>query len=179
MADISGNKSQSAASSDVWGAQSPFLQDLYQQAQSQFQNFQPNTELYGQAQQGMGNLMSGQQNPNLASYAQQFQQQLGQLNQGTGGQAGLTGGYGGGRQGVLESQNQQNVGGQMGRFYGDQYQGDQNRMLGAIQSAPGLMSLDPYQQQQGNLNSYAGAIGGPNNLQQSRSSSKGAGAGIG
>ena len=187
MAQMSQGESQSQGTSEsktsVWGDQSPFLNDLYQQAQAQFQGFNPNQDLYQQGQQGIGNLLQGQGNPNMQSYANQFQNQLGQLNQQTGGQAGLGGVYGGARQGILESQNQQNIGDQMGRFYGDQYAGDQNRMLGAIQALPGQLQLDPYQQQAGALSNYAQALGGPTILAESYSNnsseSKDGGMGIG
>ena len=179
MGSISGSKSGSQQDQAVNEAQAPFLQDLYQQAQTQFQDFQPNQDVYNTAQGGFNNLVSGQQNPNLAAYGSQFQNQLGALNQNTGGQAGLSNNYGGGRQGVLESQNQQNVGDQVSRFYGDQYQGDQNRVLGALGQAGNINALSPQQQQNQALNQYAGQIGGPTVLGSGSSSAKSAGGGIG
>lgn len=163
---------QGTDSSTVWGEQSPFLQQLFGMGQDQAQSFQPNTQIPGAAMGAWQNQLNPQQNPYMSSYADQYQDQLGVMNQQTGGQAGLTGGYGGGRHGIAESQNVQNMGGQMGRFYGDQYGGDMQRQQSAIGQAPTMLGIDPQAQQWANLGQYAGIIGGPHNEMFGQSTDK-------
>jgi len=179
MGSLSGSKSKSnsQASSDVWAGMAPFLTDLYGRGQALMDQYQPNDALAQQGQQAWGNMVNPQGNPYLDQMAGRFNQQLGQLNQQSGGQAALTGGYGGGRQGVAEALNTQNVSDQMGQFYGQQYQQDQNRALGALQG--GYQQYDPNQQMMNMLGQYGGLIGGPHNTTKSNSSSSSKSMGVG
>lgn len=182
MGSVSGSKSKSQAqqSSSVWDQMAPFLTDLYTRGQGLVENFQPNQQMYGQAQQAWGQQINPQGNPYLDQMAGNFQNQLGVMNQQSGGQAGLTGGFGGGRHGVAEALNTQNVSQQMGNFYGGQYQQDQNRALGALGMGGSVLGLAPQQQQMQNLGQYGGLIGSPVMESQgtSNSSSKAQGIGI-
>jgi len=175
MASLSGNKSKQQSTSDVWGGMAPFLTDLYSRGQGLVDQFQPNQQMGDQAQQAWGNLVSPQGNPYLDQMAGQFQDQLGIMNQQSGGQAALTGGYGGGRHGVAESLNTQNMGQQMGQFYGQQYQGDQQRALGALGMGQSVLGMSGQGQQMQNLQQYGGLIGAPAMTSQSSGSSKGMG----
>ena len=183
MGSLSGNKSRSGnqSSSTVWEGMAPFLTDLYGKGQGLYENFQPQTGIPGQAQAAYGQMLQPQGNPYLEQMAGGFQDQLGRMNQQTGGQAALTGGYGGGRHGIAESQNVQNMGQQMGQFYGQQYQGDQNRALGALGQSGQMMGMSPEMQRMQYLQGYGNLVGGPHNEMQSsgKSSSKGGGIGIG
>ena len=180
--DRSKSRSQNQASTNVWGEQVPFLQDLFGRGQGLVDQFQPNQQMAGQAQDAWAQQLQPQGNPYLAQMAGQFQDQLGIMNQQTGGQAGLTGGFGGGRHGIAESQNVQNMGQQMGQFYGGQYQQDQNRALGALGMGGSVLGMSPQQQQMQNLQQYGGLIGSPVLESQasgsSGSKSKGAQGGI-
>ena len=179
-----GSSDSSSTDSKVWGGQSPFLEGLYQNAADMFQGFNPQTQVPGQAMQAwQGQLNQGPgQNPYLDSMAGRFQDQLGVMNQSTGGQAGLTGGYGGGRHGVAESQNVQNMGQQMGQFYGGQYQQDMNRQQQGIQQAigqtPMMMGMDPWQQRMGALQQTGNIFGNPTVLGEGSSSGKSANVGL-
>ena len=177
MGSLSGsrsqNENQSTGSSSLWGGQSPFLEDLFGRGQGLADQFNPNNQMFDQAQAAWGQQIQPQGNPYLDQMAGQFQDQLGQLNQQTGGQAGLTGGFGGGRQGVAESLNTQNVGQQMGQFYGQQYQQDQNRALGALGMGGSVLGMSGQNQQLGNLGNLAGIIGGP--IMQSEQQGTGSG----
>jgi hypothetical protein len=177
------SNTQKTEKSEVWGGQAPFLESLYSQGADLYQNFQPTQSgVPGQAQSVWNQQLTQQpgQNPYLDAMASQYQDQLGAMNQNTGGQAGLTGGYGGGRQGVLESQNQQNIGNQMGQFYGQQYQQDMNRQQQGIQNALGQTGTmygldrqqDPWQQQMQALQQSGALLGNPTVLGQGSSSSK-------
>jgi hypothetical protein len=169
--------SDSSRSSSIAPGQQPFLQDLYQQGQNQFQGFQANQGIADSALQGFnqGINAGGGPNPYLNDMTQVFRDQLGQANQASGGQAGLTGGFGGGRQGVAEHLNAQSFQSNVGNFLGQQYQGDQNRFAQQQQSALGqagnVLALQPQGQQQSALNQYRGTIGGPTILGQGSSSS--------
>jgi len=176
MGSLSGNRSSSQSSTSVWDQMAPFLTDLYSQGQGLVNQFEPNQGITDQAQQAWGQQLNPQGNPHLDQMAGQFQDQLGIMNQQSGGQAGLTGGYGGGRQGIAQAQNTQNMGQQMGNFYGQQYQQDQNRAMGALQMAPGMMGMDPSQQRMNYLGQYANLLGRP--VSESQSSSKGGGGGL-
>ena len=109
---------RSSSSSSVWGGQSPFLRDLYQRGRSLTNNFQPDTQISGAATNAWQQQLQPQQNPYLNDMTQVYRDQLGQLDQGSGRGAAAAGVFGGGRQGVEQSLNQQNVGSQMGQFLG-------------------------------------------------------------
>lgn len=173
------DKSDSSTDTGVWDQQSPFLEQLFGMGQGLAEGFQPQTQVPGQAQTAWQQQLQPMGNPYMSSFANQYQEGLGRLNQQSGGQAGLTGGYGGGRQGVAEHLNTQSVGDQMGRFYGNQYQGDMQRQASAIGMAPMMMGMSPQQQQWGNLGQYAGIIGSPHNESYQQSRSRGWDANIG
>jgi hypothetical protein len=174
MASISNEKSQ--GSSFMWDQQQPFLQDLMQQGQQQFQGFQPNQQVAGGAMEAWQQQLNPQANPYLNDMTQQFRDQLGQANQQAGGQAGLTGGYGGGRHGVANSLNQQNYASQVGNFLGQQTQMGLQQQGNAISQGAGVLGLQGYGQQNQALNNYQGQVGAPVTLDQD--SSKGSKFGV-
>jgi hypothetical protein len=176
MGAVSKESSESQNSSQIAPGQLPFLQDLFSQGQQQFQNFTPNQGIADSALGGFNQGLNAGSGPNpyLNDMTQVFRDQLGQANQASGGQAGLTGGFGGGRQGVAEHLNAQSFQSNVGNFLGQQYQGDQNRFANERQNALGqagnVLGLQPQQQQAGALNQYAGIIGGPTILGEGSSS---------
>jgi len=179
MGSLSGSNASSNNQSQVWEQMAPFLTDLYGRGQGLVDNFQPNQAMADQSQQAYGQMLQPQGNPYLDQMAGGYQDQLGRMNQQTGGQAALTGGYGGGRHGIAESQNAQNMGQQMGQFYGQQYQGDQNRALGALSQGQNVNQLSPEMQRMQYLGQYGNILGGPHNTSNASSNSKSAGMGIG
>lgn len=166
---MSGGQSSSSSEQDsrVWDQQSPYLQALYQQGAQQLGGFQPNQQVADQSMQAWQGQLNAdpQQNPYLQQMTQTFRDQLGQGVQQIGGQAGLTGGYGGGRQGLLEANALQDYGNQVGNFLGGQYQQDQNRAAQqnqfGLQNAQSMLNLQPWQQQQQALQQQGNLIGGP------------------
>ena len=170
--------SSGSNTSTVWGGQSPFLEQLYQQGADQLGQFQPQTQVPGQAMQAWGQQLQPQANPYLQDMTQVYRDQLGQANQQTGGQAGLTGGYGGGRQGVAEHLNQQAYSQNVGSFLGNQYQGDMNRAQGALGMTGQMMGMDPQQQQMNQLGQYSQILGGPTVLGEGSTKSSGFGVGL-
>lgn len=179
MGDVSRTKTRSKSTADVWGGQSPYLLDLYRRGQEMLDGFQPNTSVTDPAMQAWQNQLNPQGNPYLQQMTSQYSQALGQLDQRTGMQAAAGGVYGGGRQGVEQHLNQQNIGNQMGNFMGAQYQADMNRAQGALGMAPQMLGMTPYGQQQQALAQYGNLIGRPTVLGQSSSSGSGFGLGIG
>lgn len=167
MGGISSDRSNDT--SDVWSGQSQFLSDLYQQGANQLGNFQPNTQVPGMAQEAWGQQLSGQANPNLDAMSSYYGNALGQANQQVGGEAQLTGGYGGGRHGVANHLNQQQYANNMGNFLGQQYQGDMQRQQSAIGQAPMMMGMDPQQQQWQALQQQGSLLGNPTVLGQGSS----------
>jgi hypothetical protein len=174
----------SSNSSQIAPGQVPFLQDLFSQGQQQFQNFSPNQ---GIADASLGAFNSGLNagsgpNPYLNDMTQVFRDQLGQANQQSGGQAGLAGGFGGGRQGVAEHLNAQSFQSNVGNFLGNQYQGDQNRFAGermnALGQAGNVLNLQPQQQTNQQLNQYANLVGGPTVLGEGSSGNSSLGFGV-
>ena len=165
MGSLTKSKSQSQQTSSVWDQMAPYLTDLYSRGQGLVDQFQPNQQMGQQAEQAWGGMINPQGNPYLDQMAGNFQNQLGIMNQQSGGQAALTGGYGGGRHGVAEALNTQNMSQQMGNFYGGQYQADQNRamqgQLGALGMGQSILGMAPQQQQMQNLQQYGGLIGSP------------------
>ena len=172
MGDISSSRSRSRNQSSVWGEQSPFLMDLYQRGANLLNQFQPNTQIPAAAQAAWQQQLTPQMNPYLDQMTSQYTQALGQLDNQTGMGAAGAGVYGGGRQGVEQHLNQQNIGNQVGNFLGSQYQADQARSMTALSMAPQMLGLDPYQQQQGALNNFAGIIGRPTVLGSGSSSGR-------
>lgn len=147
------NRQKTDSQDSVWRGQSPFLMDLYQRGADMMANYQaPMQALHGQ--------MNPQGNPYMQQMVGQYQQALGQLDNQTGGAAAAAGVFGGGRHGVEQHLNQQNIGNQLGNFMGNQYQADQSRALSAIGMAPGV--------QFGGLQNYGQLLGGPTVLNQSK-----------
>jgi len=171
MGSIAGSKNRSTASQDVWGSQSPFLQDLYQRGADLVNQFQPDQ----QAMQAHQQHLNPQMNPHLGAMTSQYTQALGQLDNATGGQAAAAGVFGGGRQGVEQHLNQQNVGNQMGQFLGNQYQADQARSMTALSMSP---QMSPFGQQMGALQQYGGLVGPPTTLASSSGRGKQTGFGL-
>jgi hypothetical protein len=183
---MSGGRESSSSSNDsmVWGGQSPFLLGLYQQGAEQLQNFAPNQDIanlsMAAAQQQLG--ANPAMNPYLDQMTQVYRDQLDQGIQQIGGQAGLTGGYGGGRQGLLEANALQDYGTNVGNFLGGQYQQDMNRAVQqqqfGLQSLPQVLQLQPWQQQQQALQNQANIIGRPTVLGEGSSGSSGFSVGV-
>lgn len=183
---MSGSKSTSEtqSSSDVWRQQSPFLQDLYNQAQGAVPGMQNQAnQLTGQMQQPWLQAMNPQGNPYLEQMGQTGLDQINRNltqdilpsinNEAMGGMN-----LGSSRQGIAEglaTQGAQIAGGDyLTNLYGQQYQQDQNRAMQAMQMAP------IFQQMQNNpLQQYAGLLGGPAMTSQSSGESKRIGGGIG
>lgn len=164
------SKDKSNESSSVWGGQSPYLEDLFAQGQQQMQGFQPNQQVYDASMQAWQQQLSPQANPYLNDMTQVYRDQLGMANQATGGQAVLGGGYGGGRHGIAESQNQQNYNTSVGNFLGQQTQMGLQQQGQAIGQAGQMLNLDPNQQQWGNLQQYSQLLGNPTVLGEGSSS---------
>lgn len=145
--------------SNVWGPQSPYLQDLY--ARSQDLSMKPTNGLYrldqagqllkvgqgylgagadqiGQANAGLGQMagfVPGQMNPQLAAYGRQvsdmYNQQIApQLR----GNAAVAGQLGSSRAGLAEATAAGQVQRNLQDFAGEQYQQDMNRQLQALQA---------------------------------------------
>ena len=170
MGSLSKSKDRSQQSTSVWDQMAPFLTDLYSRGQELSNQFKPQGGMFDQAQQAWGQQLNPQGNPFLDQMAGNFQNQLGIMNQQSGGQAALTQGFGGGRHGVAESLNTQNMSQQMGNFYGGQYQADQNRALGALGMGGSVLGMSPQNQQMQNLSQYGGLIGSPVTVGQGTSS---------
>jgi hypothetical protein len=178
-ANTSGSSNESQQTSSVWGEQSPYLQDLYQQGAAALGGFTPNQGIADQALGAWQGQLNPQQNPYLNDMTQTFRDQLGQANQASGGQAAALGGYGGGRQGVAEHLNAQSFQSNVGNFLGQQYQGDQNRASQALGMGGQVLGLQPYQQQQQALQNQAGLVGGPTVLGEGSSSGSSSSFGFG
>ena len=174
MASIESNRSQ--GSSFMWDQQQPFLQDLMQQGQQLFQQFQPNQQVAGGAMDAWQQQLNPQANPYLQDMTQVFRDQLGQANQQAGGQAGLTGGYGGGRHGVANHLNQQAYQSNLGNFLGQQTAQGLAQQGQAVGQASGVLGVQQYQQQNQALGDYQQRVGAPVTLDQD--SSKGSKFGI-
>lgn len=172
MGSISSSRSRSRNQSSVWGEQSPFLMDLYQRGADLLNNFQPNQQVQGMAMDAWQQQLQPQMNPYLDQMTSQYTQALGQLDNQTGMAAAGQGVFGGGRQGVEQYLNQQNIGNQVGNFLGSQYQSDMARSATALSMAPQMLGLDPYNQQQGALMNYGRLIGGPTVLGEGSSSGR-------
>lgn len=165
MGSISGGSGGSSQKSRIWRGQRPFLRDLYSQGQQMLQGYDAQPALDALQQQ-----MNPQMNPYLGAMTNQYTQALGQLDQASGRGAAAAGVFGGGRQGVEQYLNQQNIGNQVGNFLGNQYQADQARAMTAINMAPNL----PFAP----LANYASILGGPAILGEGSSSNRNFGFGI-
>ncbi len=173
MGSFDSSKKGSKASTSVWGGQSPFLADLYQRGADIMNNYQPqNMQMVNQAYQ---NQLNPQMNPYLSQMTAQYGQALGQLDNQTGGAAAAAGVFGGGRHGVEQHLNQQNIGNQMGNFLGNQYQADMARSMTALSMAPQMQNLNSGM---GMLQNYGQLIGGPTVLSSATSRGKSRGFGI-
>lgn len=182
----SSNKSQSSsAGTDVWGAQSPYLQDIYRQAQQQYQSSQAQGNGYVNAILGQGNqTLQAMQDPNagfadqMAMYSKAIGTNFNEvINPQIKSQAMQAGGFGGSRQQIGQGLAAGKVAQQMSDFAGQQWQGNQDRALEAANSALGYAdfarSMPWY-----NVSQYAGLIGAPTMYDKgSKSSSKGSSSG--
>jgi len=152
----------------VWGPQAKYLQGLYGQGANLAQNFgqyeQGAQGIYDQAAQGFGQMMDPGISPQLEAYQRQVQNNLqDSLLPAIQGGAGMAGQMGGSRQGVAEglalARGNQQVTDMAANLYND----DMNRMMGAMNMAPGLgqfgMSIPWYA-----MNQYAGILGQPTTL---------------
>lgn len=170
------SKSKSRSTQDIWGEQSPFLTDLYQRGADLMKNFQPQQFSMGNTMQAYNQQINPQMNPYLDAMTAQYTQALGQLDNATGAGAVQAGVFGGGRQGVEQALNQQNIGNQIGNFLGSQYQSDQARAAAALNLAPQLQGMqfanNPQLQELQALQGYGGLIGGPTVLTQQRAKSR-------
>lgn len=153
----------------MWDQQSPYLQDLYQQGQQQYGAYQPNQQVADSVMGAWQQQLNPQVNPYMNDMTQIFTDQLGQANQATGGQAALTGGYGGGRHGVADHLNQQAYQSNLGAFLGGQTQLGLNMQGNAINQGASVLGLQPYQQGADALANYQRTIGPPVTLQSDRS----------
>ena len=174
---------ESQSTTDVWSQQAPYLQDLYSQAQSFLpQAQQGNQGMMDAAQGAWQNALSPQTNPYLQQMGQTGLDQINRnLTQdilpaiGNEAMGGMN--LGSSRHGIAEglaTQGAQIAGGDfLTNLYGGQYQGDQNRALGALAMTPSMQNMqwNPLQQ-------YAGLLGGPVTTGQSASDSKRFGIGL-
>jgi len=175
---MSGGKSQSSGRQEqnVWGAQSPYLQDIYAQSGGALQQAQAtNQQMMPGIEQSYQNMINPQGNPYLDQMAQsglgQLQQNFGQTLSQIRGGAAAGGSLGGSRQGVAEGIASQDMGTQannfLGNLYGGQYQADQNRALGGLGMAGQITN-----QAFAPLAGQASLIGGPTVLGSGSNESK-------
>ncbi len=161
-----------ASDQSVWGAQSPYLQDLFAQGQNALGVAQEqNNQLMPQVTSAYENALNPQGNPYLDQMAQsglgQLQQNFGQTLSQIRDGAVNTGSLGGARQGVAEGIAARDMGTQATNFtsalYGNNYQQDQNRALTAVNMAPQVanQAFSP-------LSGYQQVLGSPTVLGQSR-----------
>lgn len=136
--------------SDVWGAQSPFLQDLYARSQASLGNagrFDIGAEMYagsagdlnqratqaiGQSNQYLSQFANPGTNPALQAYANNLGQQFReQFLPGLKGDAMVAGALGGSRQQIGAALGAQRAEQTLGDFTAQTYSDDQNRRLAA------------------------------------------------
>lgn len=187
------SSSQSESGTDVWGVQVPYLQDLYGQAQTQFQATQP--QIAGMAARAgsvldplMRNLISGAgafANPQAQIDAQSRSLESGlgrlfseQINPNIRTDAIAAGGMGGGRQGVAEGVAAGQLADTYAQSLGDitaransqalQATAMQGALAGQYAGMPGQLAASSF----GPLAAYASILGAPTLLPYSRSSSK-------
>lgn len=153
------NKGSSSSSStgqswdygtNVWGAQSPYLQQLYEQASGnlgagdggagQFMgmgqaNLAAGSQMLDQSNAGLQRLMNPQTDPALQAYATNLGQQFNeQFLPGLKGDAALAGGLGGSRQQIGSALGAQRAMQSLGDFTAQTYAAGQDRALAAAQS---------------------------------------------
>ena len=193
----SGSSGSSQSQDNVWGEQSPFLGDVYQQAQGMFNQQQPQLQQEGQfagdytrqaQNSGMGAWQNQLSDQNVNSYTDQMKQSVARDAQNAQNQmlgsmdaraaaSGMSGGarhgqaIGEGMRGINDSMlsNQANIG-----FQAEEAQ--RGRQMQALGMSPqmaqmGSAGFDPINQQWSGVNNYAGAIGGPTTLGSSSSDS--------
>jgi len=175
---LGGSTSQARQNSQqsIWGAQSPYLEDLYAQGQQALGGaIEQNNQMIPGIQEAFGNQLNPQGNPYLGDMAEsglgQLQQNFGQTLSQIRGGAVSTGSLGGSRQGVAEGIAARDMGTQatnfMSSLFGNNYQQDQNRSLSALQLAPQMAN-----QQFAPLAGYQQLLGGPVALNQSQGRSE-------
>lgn len=190
---VSGSESEGQSSSfsqqfpdTVWGVQSPYLSNIYQQASGLYnQSGASQDQAQGFINQGQGalsSLMNPGVNPMMEVYQQQLQQGLTDYilptirREGAG--VGMVGGT---REGVATGMALQEGQRQQSQFAASLYNQDRDRMLAAAQSTPALAEAGLGVPWYG-LNQYAGAVGQPTILGGggiSRSQSTNAGSAFG
>lgn len=175
---------------NVWGAQSPYLSDLFSKAQAGMGAGDGGAGRYldaagaglgagntalTQSNEALGRFANPGQDPMLAAYAQNLGQQFNeQFLPGLQGDAALAGGLGGSRQGIGAALGAQRAMQTLGDFTAQTYSGQQDR---ALQAALGMGSNAQTMQAgaQGNLaladfsrsmpwyslGQYAGLLGAP------------------
>lgn len=151
----------------VWGVQSPYLADLYGQAQNIFQSGGNQSWAQGLLGEGSGaiqSLLNPGPNPLMEVYQRQMQQGLEQNILPTIRREAMGGNMiGGTRQGVAEGMAAQEAINAQSEFAARLYNEDRNRMLGTLTQMPGIMSAGMgvpwYGAQQ-----YAGILGSPTTL---------------
>ena len=174
-----GNSGSTQFGTGVWGAQAPYLQDLFARSQGMLSGAgQAN---YGQAQnalnasqQGLMQMAGGGgEDPRLGIYARQVGQNFNEnVLPGMRGDAQMAGGLGSSRAGIGQGLAAARAGQQIQDFAGSLYGENQARQLAALQ---GLGTVSGQQQQLQSamqnapwaaLNQYKGLLGGPiqNNL---------------
>lgn len=184
---LSGGKQKSSGSqtstsidygTDVWGPQSPYLQDLYARAQAGLGNMsgdQAAQAQYGAAtgaldrsQAALGGFLNPAADPSLAAYAQNLGQQFNeQFLPGLRGDAALAGGLGGSRQQIGAALGGQRAMQTLGDFTAQVYSGQQDRALQAAQqmaaNSQGYTALADFGRSMPwySLSQYAGLLGAP------------------
>ena len=159
---------------DVWGVQSPYLQQLYQSGLQTYQNnggdngamtwaggaansITGANAALDRSNQALGTFLDPGQDPAVAAYAQNLGQQFNeQFLPGLQGDAALAGGLGGSRQGIGAALGAQRAMQTLGDFTAQTYAGQQER---ALQAAQGIgANASGYQnsaQLQGTLADFA------------------------
>ena len=163
------SQTQSKARQTVWGEQSPFLIDLYQRGADLLSNYRPHQGIRRDSREAWQNMLNPQMNPHLDAMTAQYTQALGQLDNQTGAAAAGAGVFGGGRQGVEQFLNQQNIGNQLGNFLGSQYQADMGRSMQALQMTPMVNQMTGRMQRLQMLNQIGGLMGDPTVLSRAKS----------
>lgn len=177
----SGTKQSSSSwdyGTDVWGGQSPYLQDLYARAQAGLGNmsgdaaagaqFGAATGALDRSQAALQGFLNPQMDPSVQAYAQNLGQQFNeQFLPGLKGDAALAGGLGGSRQQIGAALGGQRAMQTLGDFTAQVYSGQQDRALQAAQqmgqNAQGYTALADFGRSMPwyGLNQYAGLLGAP------------------
>lgn len=148
----------------VWGVQSPYLADLYGQAQNIFQgggNQAAAQEMWGANAEAMRSLLNPGPNPLMEVYQRQMQQGLEQNILPAIRREAMAGNMiGGTRQGVAEGMAAQEAINAQSEFAARLYNEDRNRQLGAMTQAPAMMQAGLGVPWYG-ANQLAGILGSP------------------